>query len=321
MDKFNTKLKKEICQNVGKTSQLSFLSGLIKTDGELKKNGQSEQIVLKTESVEIYETVSKILSSLYGLDAELVISDDVGFLDRPKYEILLPEKLTTQILLDTEIAYYDEEKYFTINSGISKYIVETNEQILEYIKGVYVGSGTSNIVLRDGLSEYKSTGYRLEFVCPNEQFALDLADLLASINIISKTLQRKELFVVYVQDFEQVSALIGQMGANKSFLDLQNENVVRDMRNTLNRQTNCLAANITKTVNASVLQLNNIKVIQDTIGIESLDESLKQACYLRLANPDESLENLVKLSTEKISKSGLYHRFQKISKIASEVLA
>ena len=91
------------------------------------------------------------------------------------------------------------------------------------------------------------------------------------------------------------------------------------MRNDVNRQNNCSTANITKTVNASIEQLESIKILQETIGIENLDEPLKVACYLRLANPEESLDNLVKLSTDKISKSGLYHRFQKINKLAKEL--
>lgn len=321
MDKFNSKLKKEICKNVNPSHALSFLSALIKTCGELAKNGKQEQIIIRTEVVEAYDAVSKILQSVYGTSAELVISDDVRYLDRPKYEILLPENLTTQLLIDTEVAFYDEQKYLALNGGISKYIIETNEQLAEYIKGVYIGCGTSNIVLRQGDNYSKNTGYKLEFVLKEQLLASDFASALASVNIISKTLKRKDAFVVYVQDFEQVSTLIALMGASKCFLDIQNENALRDMRNTLNRQTNCQTANISKIVSASLEQLSNIKTIQETIGIESLDEQLRQACYLRLANPDESLDNLVKLSTNKISKSGLYHRFQKINKIAKEILA
>lgn len=319
MDSFNYKLKKEIVSSVNKNYQLSFLSGLIKCNGEIKKSNCNGQIFIKTELVELYDCVNNAISNLYGESANLDISDEVGFSDRTKYEITLPSNLTNQILLDTEVAFYDEEKYLNFNLGISKYIVETEEQIIEYIKGVFLGSGTSNIVLSNLNNLSKSTGYHLEFIFSNEQLASDFSNLLASVNIISKKLVRKDLFVVYVQDFDQISSLIGLMGATKSFLDLQNENALREMRNKVNRQNNCQTANITKIVNASVEQLNNIKIIQDTIGIESLDERLRQACYLRLANPDESLDNLVKLSTDKISKSGLYHRFKKINKIATEI--
>ena len=320
METFNTKLKKEICLASCKEHGLSFLSGLIKCNGELKKNGSAEQIVIKTECVEVLDCVNKVLLELYGQPAELVISDDVGFTDRPKYEILLPSSFTHQILLDTEIAFYDEEKFLNFYSGISKYIVETNEQTLEYIRGVYIGSGTSNIVLSDNAQNYsKNTGYRMEFVFSFDELSSDFASLLAGEGILSKRLTRKEFFVVYVQGFEYVSKLIGLLGATKCYMDIQNENALREMRNTVNRQNNCQTANITKTVNASVEQLASIKTIQETVGIESLDEPLRLACYLRLANPDESLENLVKLSTEKISKSGLYHRFKKIEKIAKEI--
>lgn len=322
METFNSKLKKEIClQKVSNQElALSMLSGIIKSVGEIKKSSNKEEIYISTEFVEVFECVNNLIMKIYSQSALLNISDDVGFNDRTKYEITLPSALTTQILLDTEVAYYDEEKFLCFNSGISKYITNTKEQIVEYVKGVFVACGTSNITISSaGDLSKKSTGYHLEFVFSSEALSMDFSSLLASVGILSKKLQRKDFFVVYVQDFEQVCSLLGLMGATKSYLDLQNENALREMRNNVNRQNNCFAANVNKLVNASFEQLNNIKIIQDTIGLEQLEPALQSVCYLRLANPDESLDNLVKLSTEKLSKSGIYHRFKKLEKIAKEL--
>ena len=322
METFNYQLKREIGESLPTNPEqaLSFLSAIIKSIGDIKRTQKGYEIVIYTEQIEIYGIVNKLLDVVYRESASLVISDDMGYNDKPKYEITFPQSRTQEILLDTEICYYDEQKYFCFYDGISNYIIQSEEQLKEYIKGAFLACGTTNIVLSSGAeSTIKSTGYHLEFVFSSEQVASDFSSLLASKEIFTKQLKRKEFFVVYVQDFEQIIALLGLMGATKSFLDLQNENAIRQMRNDVNRQNNCSTANITKTVNASIEQLESIKILQETIGIENLDEPLKVACYLRLANPEESLDNLVKLSTDKISKSGLYHRFQKINKLAKEL--
>ena len=107
------------------------------------------------------------------------------------------------------------------------------------------------------------------------------------------------------------------MGANKCVLDLTNEIVTRELRNKVNRQVNCINANINKTVEASLKQVAAINTIINTIGLESLPEDLQEIAVLRLANQEESLDELLKLSTIKLTRSGLNHRFRKLLKIAS----
>lgn len=321
MKSFNSQLKKELCQLVPRDQELvlSFLSAIIKSIGEISKSKKGFSIVIKTELLEIYTCINLILQQCYGTSAELVISDDVGYLERVKYEITFPQNITNQVLQDCEIIGFDENNFMQINGGISKYLVNTEEKILAYIQGLFISCGTTNIVLSNGEIANKSSGYHLEFVFVSENLAIDFMQVLAEINIFAKKVERKDYFVVYLQDFQQITTLLGLLKATKSFMDLQNENALREMRNNVNRQNNCSTANITKMVNASIEQLNAIKTIQDTVGIESLDDGLKEVCYLRLANPEETLDSLVKLSMNKISKSGLYHRFQKIIKIAKEI--
>ena len=87
----------------------------------------------------------------------------------------------------------------------------------------------------------------------------------------------------------------------------------------MNRQVNCINANISKTVEASLKQVAAINTIISTIGLESLSEELQEVAMLRLANPEESLDELLALSTIKLSKSGLNHRLNKLIRIAKEL--
>ena len=143
--------------------------------------------------------------------------------------------------------------------------------------------------------------------------------MLESFDIHAKTTVRKNNPLVYIKEYQVICDILALVGANKAVLELQNEAAIRDLRNNVNRQTNCLNANLNKMVQASVKQLAAINLINETIGIESLEESLQELCLIRIANPDEPLEKLRQLYSQPVSKSGINHRFSKILKIAEQI--
>ena len=94
---------------------------------------------------------------------------------------------------------------------------------------------------------------------------------------------------------------------------------VREVRNNVNRQNNCINANITKTVNASVRQISAIKKIEEKMGLDKLPDNLKELAQIRLEYPEESLENLTKLVSRPITKSGINHQLKRLLKIAEKL--
>lgn len=316
MATFSNELKDEICtlSVENQETALSELSAIIKSCGEIRLKQNKWLVVLSTEYDGLFERVNKLLDFIYNANASIEI---VNEFNRERKEIIFPLNLSEKILVDTEVMFYDEDKSLCLNSGISEYIIQDEEQMRAYLKGTVLGCFTSNIIFNE--DKNKSTGYHIEFVFSGEQMALDFSELLSQFEIISKKVERKNQSVVYIKDFEQICLLLEVLQTPKTYLKLKNENTMREVRNQINRQNNCFIGNSTKTVNASVKQLEAIKIIDNIIGIEKLDEPLQRACYLRMANPEESLDNLVKLSLDPITKSGLNHRLQKIIKIASEL--
>lgn len=320
MNNFIYDLKKEV-SGVIPTNQddaISELSGIIKASGEISKNGKNYNLVIKTDLIEICNLIQKLVQFVYGIDIEYSLINDKNF-SKNKYLIQFPSENTLQILQDTEIIFFDEQKYLQINNEISPYLIAEESSAQSYLRGIFLGCFSSNINLSGEAFQNRSTGYHTEFVFQNQHFAQYFGLFLADFDIISKTIERNGNFVVYVKDFDMICDLLILCGANKGVLALQNENAMRSIRNDVNRQTNCISANLSKTVNASVKEMSAIDVIRDTIGLDSIEENLREACYLRIANPEESLENLSKLSTKPVSKSALFRRFQKIEKIANEL--
>ena len=157
------------------------------------------------------------------------------------------------------------------------------------------------------------------FVFNFDKIAEDFLKLLSNFDITAKITTRKNSPIVYIKEYQLICDTLALVGANKAVLDLQNEAAIRELRNNVNRQNNCLNANLNKTVQASVKQLNAIKNIQDNMGLESLSENLMELALLRLANPEATLEELRQLSTQKLTKSGVNHRFAKIIEISDNI--
>ena len=319
MNSYSYELKKEVAsiESTGDEA-ISELSAIIHTSGEIIKNSDGIKVIVSTEIPELAEKIKNIVKNIYGTDIEIK-NAKLSFSKNDRFELVLPTSIAKQVLLDTEIAKYDENKYLTFNRGISQYLTNEEETAKAFLRGAFESAFSCSINLVGEKDEKHLTGYHAEFVFSNEVFAQDFCFLLADFDIISKKTPRKNSFVVYVKGLDMVSDLFALVGANKGVLELQNESAYRSIRNNINRQNNCISANLTKTVDASVKQLETINLIKEKLGLESLDETLQEVCYLRIANPEESLDKLVKLSPKKISKSGLYHRFKKLEKIAESL--
>ena len=102
-------------------------------------------------------------------------------------------------------------------------------------------------------------------------------------------------------------------------MDVMTAKVEKEMRNTINRQTNCDNANIDKTIAAAQAQMDAIRALAREYGLESLPEPLKDTALLRITNPEASLADLAMLSYPPVSKSCLSHRLKKIVSLAEQL--
>ena len=101
-----------------------------------------------------------------------------------------------------------------------------------------------------------------------------------------------------------------------ALMNLENVRILKEMRNSVNRKVNCETANISKTVNAAVKQLEDITYIREVMGLDSLPDNLKEMALLRLEYPEAPLKELGMYLDPPVGKSGVNHRLRKISEIA-----
>lgn len=296
------------------------LSAIIRTCGMLALNNKQYYVVLNTEIFGLFDRVADLLKKIYDVEDVLVLKQEETTNHNIRYSIEFPLDLSQKILIDCFVLKQEYDGSTVIARGVSSRIVENECCLKNFITGAFLGCASANIVIKDINNLKKHTGgYHMEFVFNQYELAGDFGHLLASVGIHSKMMQRKKLYVVYIKEAELVSDILAMVGANNAVMVLQNEFAVREVRNQLNRQLNCLNSNMEKMVQASLKQIAAIEYIRDTVGLEVLSPALYELCMLRLANPDENLENLAKLMTEPLTKSGINHRLRKIIKMANDI--
>lgn len=187
-----------------------------------------------------------------------------------------------------------------------------SERKRAFLRGAFLSCGT---VSDPGKS------YHLEFVCPDRQRAELLKLILHSIGADAGTVKRKHSEVVYLKSSEEIADLLGAMGASSAFLRMENVRIFKEMRNSVNRKVNCEMANLAKTIDASIRQVEDIRYLKDSGALDTLPEQLREAAELRLRFPDAALKELAGLANPPVGKSGMNHRLRKLSEYALQMRA
>ena len=178
-----------------------------------------------------------------------------------------------------------------------------------FLRGAFLASGSMTEPLKS---------YHFEIVCNSKERAEQIRALIAPFGPEAKIVQRRKYDVVYVKEGAQIVDMLNIMEAHNSLMNLENIRIVREVRNSVNRKVNCEAANINKTVNAAVRQLEDIRYLAKVPGLDRLPEGLAEIARLRLDNPDATLKELGQMLDPPVGKSGVNHRLRKLSLLAQD---
>ena len=199
-----------------------------------------------------------------------------------------------------------ELKMWDINSNMKQ-----DEQIARLcIREAFIKSGSMND---------PNKKYHLQIMFKTKKKAEDMQVLLLNFNIHAKIIKKEKEYMLYLKEGEEISNFLALIGANKSVIKFEEVRVLKETRNDINRLVNCETANLNKTINTAVKQIEDIKLIKSKKRFNELSEGLKEIAEVRLNNPDMPLAELGKQLSKPIGKSGVNHRMKKISEIAEEL--
>jgi len=304
---FTTVIKNEISKiDVTKSEMIAELSGFFRNNMTLDE----QEMYLLTENPSIAKRIYNLIKECYGMTVNIETKTNTSFNKNTLYFITLEEK-KEDILKDLGVVDEKNKRLLTPPS----YIASSKEEVQSYLRGVFLSSGSIN--------DPKTSRYHMELLIDYPEEAVYVQKLMNGFDLNAKLLSRDKGYMIYLKEAEKISDFLRVISASHAVLYFEDIRILREHRNMTNRLNNCEQANIDKTIETATEQLRYIDIIKDQIGLDSLDDKTKEACFYREKYKEASLQELseiISLETgKKITKSGLNHRFRKIKELAQKI--
>ncbi len=311
---FTDKIKSEILSKPIKEKHCkkAFIAGLIRGSGVLYEKDDELGLEFKVPDEQTAMTITTAFSQLYNYDIREVSSATAQG-GKEKFYLNISGKETVDILTDLGILI-ERDGEIVVDLKFFGEFTKNECCVKAFIRGLFVASGRCTLPTENDNS---STGYHLEINFSHYSPALETSEKLAEFGVLTKIVNRRDGYIVYIKSAEEIKDFLAFLPAPISVLKLTDLMINREFANTINRQKNCDLGNVTKQVEASAKQIDAIKKIESTIGLDGLKKDLKETAILRLENPDDTLNELAEKLV--VSKSCLNHRLRKLIIIANEL--
>ena len=289
---FSSEVKEEISKlsNLANKEVVKFeLLGYLSSNNiTIEKN----KIKFSTENEYNINRFSKLLNNLQYTSYNIEI---IG----KKFCISINKPVMLEITYDDTIIFENMTRKFN------------NQELLEkaFVRGSFLGGGSIN--------NPKNT-YHLEIIFSSEKNANIVQVILNKYEIQFKNIEKKNGYALYTKDGDEISKFLALIGANSSVLKFEEIRVYREVKNNVNRKVNCETANLNKTLNAALKQIEDIKYLKQIGQFDKMPEQLQEIANLRLENPEASLLEIGRMLSKPIGKSGVNHRFYSIEQFVSK---
>lgn len=306
---FSSKVKSELSTHFGngRHCDIAEIAAFVNICGQIAAFGDCFCIKIQTENFAVAKKCFTLLRNTFNINIDVSVRSNRRNRKTRVFSLVTRDSRQVENLLLATGILFMEQGQKILKKRIYPPVVSSICCRRAYIRGAFLASGSVNDPKKN---------YHLEFVLADRETAGQLQELINAFRLDAKVVERKDHFVVYLKEGEQIVDLLNVMEAPVALMDLENVRIVKEMRNDINRKVNCETANLNKVVGAAVKQLEDIAYIEETIGLSSLSEQLEEVARLRLQYPDKSLKELGSYLAAPVGKSGVNHRLRKISNIA-----
>lgn len=304
---YASEVKKELTGiTVHEKNARAELMALIRMNGSIGLANHAMILNVQTESPAIARRIYSLIKQLYKVESDILVRKKMKLKKNNTYVVRLRHHVQ-EILGD--LAILDG---FQIKERVPLDLLTDDLMIRSYLRGAFLAGGSVN--------NPETSRYHLEIYSLYEEHNEMIAEMINRYDLNARTTNRRSGYIVYLKEAEKIANFLQLIGATTSMLELENIRIVRDMRNSVNRLVNCENANMDKVANAANRQVENIMLIEATVGLSSLPEKLRAIAETRLAHQEVSLKELGTLVPGgPISKSGVNHRLRKLNAYADEL--
>ena len=297
---FTSTIKNELSKlELEKIEKVTLLSAILKNSMTL-----DDSIKISTENSSLARHIFTLIKETYSITPRIIVRKGFNYNKNLIYILEIKEK--KDIILED----------LCLNKNIpEEYILDDDSLTRIYLRGVFLSCGSIN--------DPKKSRYHLEFIVDNIEYANFIKNKLNTYYLNSKVIKRNNRFMIYVKEAEKIGDFLRMIGAINALLYFEDIRIYRDHKNMTNRLNNCEQANVDKVIATAELQLKDIELIESIGGLDLLDDKTKVAAIYRKKYKDVSLTELSEIisteTNEKITKSGLHHRFTKLKKLANKI--
>lgn len=304
---FSNDVRNELARTMGEKvcCQKAELAALIMINGRVSVEENGDLLLnITLDNAATARKTFKILKNVYGIQSSAWVANRRFFKKNRYYTVTTEVEPHHQLMTDFNINPKGQISRKVNSSLLGKACCKR-----AFLRGVFLSRGFVN---------RPEGNYHLEIICHDSSMAEDIKKLLAAFDLPARSIERKNSLIVYLKESDKIVDFLRLVGANKALLDFENVRIIKSMRNTINRQVNCETANLAKTVDASVRQIELIKRFTEQNGWNKLPAPMRELAVLRLDYPDLSLKELGTMMEPALSKSGVAYRMRKLEKLIEE---
>lgn len=305
---FAEQVKNEIAQILPdrRCCLVAELAGLARVSGSIQFGTRPAALLIAAPRAAIARKVFRLTRQL-GWQASITLRH----YNRPRrYRVFVVEIPVEQggISVMQELGLFDRKN--RMKEHLDPKVLDRNCCRRAFLRGCFLGSGF--------ISDPEHS-YQLEFRLSTEEAAREVSAALFRFGLTCGLREHNGRQVVYLKEAEQIGEFLKVIGAAKGVLDFENSRILKEMRNRVNRLVNCETANLKKSVETGLKQVEMIRAIDEQIGLAALPPRLRELAELRLRHPEASLAELGRLLAKPVGKSGINHRMRELRRIAEAI--
>ena len=309
---FSLRVKDELAKVMpgARHCQIAELAAIIGMCGRIYTTPKGKHFFkVSSENRNVVYKCQVLIKKAFGYESDATVRYNIDTKNRIYIMSVMNSDMAIKILLAAKIMNTDG----SINrdmSLVNTVVIQNMCCKRAFLRGAFLAGGS--------ISDPEKS-YHFEITASGEAKAKQILGAVNAFQLDGRIVERRRYYVVYLKEGAHIVDMLNVMGAHVSLMDLENVRILKEVRNSINRQVNCETANMGKTIQAAVKQIEDINYIRDKVGLDSLNESLEEIAVLRLQYPDISLKDLGEKLSPPVGKSGVNHRLRKISRIADEI--
>ncbi len=303
---FSAGVKEELLRAQPEKSccMLSEISAYTQSIASLRLAGGGRvKVVYETENTALAKRIFILLKKRLEITAALSFTRYARLGGRRACLLTVNEQDSRHLLVSLRMLR--EEEGGSVFKGIPRAAMTRRCCRAAFVRAAFLGAGS--------MSDPEN-GYHMEFVSSQSRAEV-LTGILEKSGLSCGVTDRRGNKLVYIRKGDDVVSCLALMGAHQSLMKMENVRILRDSRNQANRATNCDQANLNKQLSAGAKQAAAITAYSLKRSLGGLPKELQEIGRLRMLNPDVSLEELGKMLSTPVGKSGANHKMRKLMHI------